>query len=531
MNSLDDGNYDFIIIGGGATGSGIALDTSSRGYKVLLLEKDDFASGSSSKSSKLIHGGVRYLEKAIKQFDKAQFDLVKEGLKERAIFINNAPHLARRLKIDTPVYSYLEAFYIYVGMFLYKLIAGKKNIGNNHFFNNTVLNLLQPNLKKENLKGAISFYDGRFLDSRMVIALLQTAQNFSCEIKNYAEVKSFLYDEKNVVNGVVYLDKKTKIKHKVKAKAIINATGTNVDNIRLLDDKEANEILSLSSGVHIVVDKKFLPFDEGILIPKTSDGRIIFILPYLNKCLIGTTDKEIKYKDKPKASKEEMEYLISHVNEYFEEKIKIEDVLSSWSGIRPLIKSADSKSTQQVVREHLLTSSKNGLISIAGGKWTTYRKMAEQVVDYTIDKELVNVLTTCQTQNLKVVGSNLEKEKVSKLLNSYDISKYIKDNLIYIYGDKAIEVLECAKKNKAYNLIHDDLPYIQAEVIYCIKYEFVKEPIDFLSRRILISFINKKKALECVEKVCEIMAKFLIWDEVLLLQKIKSTENEIKELF
>lgn len=528
-SSLNNTEYNFIIIGGGASGSGIALDTSSRGYKVLLLESNDFASGTSSKSSKLIHGGVRYLEKAVKQFDIEQYNLVKEGLKERAIFLKNAPHLAKRLKLDTPVYSYLEAFYIYTGLFLYKLIAGNKSIGGNYFLNNTVLSLLQPSLKKDKLKGAISFYDGRFLDSRMVIALLQTAKSFSCEVKNYSEVKNFTYDEQNNVNGVIYFDKQTNTSHEVKAQAVINATGTNVDNIRLLDDKKSEDILSLSSGIHIVVPKRFLPFDEGILIPKTQDGRIIFILPYLDKCLIGTTDNEVEYTSKPKALEKEVEYLISHVNDYFELRINTEDVLSSWSGIRPLVKSKKSKSTQQVVREHLITSSKNGLISISGGKWTTYRKMAEQLVDYAIKKKNLEVYKPCQTKKLKVVGSNLEKEKVLELMTAYDVSKYTKENLVYLYGDKAIDILECAKEYDAYNLIHDTLPYIQAEVIYCIKHEFVKEPIDFISRRILLSFVDKKKALDCVEKVCEIMTVYFEWDNILI--KIKETKKEIEELF
>jgi len=527
--SSSDTIYDFIIIGGGATGSGIALDASSRGYKVLLLEANDFASGTSSKSSKLIHGGVRYLEKAVKKFDKEQYDLVKEGLNERAMFLNNAPHLARRLKIDTPVYSYIEAFYIYAGLLLYRLIAGAQNIGSNYFLNKTVLNLLQPSIKKDKLKGAISFYDGRFLDSRMVIALLQTAKSFSCEVKNYCEVKNFTYDNQNIVKGVSYFDKDTNTLYEVNAKAIVNATGANVDKIRLLDDNEADDILSLSSGIHIVVPKKFLPFDEGILIPKTKDGRIIFILPYLNRCLIGTTDNEVKYTNNPIALQEEIEYLISHVNDYFDEKISKKDILSSWCGIRPLIKPKNSKPTQQVVREHLITSSKNGLISIAGGKWTTYRKMAEQLVDYTIKKKDLTVLNPCQTENQKVVGSILEKEKVLELMNAHDVSKYIKESLLYLYGDRAIEVLEYAKKYNAYNLIDDSLPYIQAEVIYCIEHEFVKEPIDFLSRRILLSFVDKKKALACVDKVCEIMSKHMKWDDISI--KIKETEKEIKELF
>ncbi|MGB5792976.1 glycerol-3-phosphate dehydrogenase/oxidase, partial [Poseidonibacter sp.] len=342
--------YDMVIIGGGSTGSGIALDASTRGYKVLLLDKDDFASGTSSKSSKLIHGGVRYLEKAIKQFDKSQYNLVKEALSERNLFLKNAPHLAKTLKLDTPIYKWLDIAYVYIGLLIYRLISGSKKIKDNEYINKTVLSLTQPNIKKENLKGAISFYDGRFIDSRMVIALLQTAQYYGLEARNYNEVKSFLYDKENKISGLEIYNKLEDKRYTVKSNCIINASGANVDNIRKIDDNNCEEVMQLSSGIHIVIDKKVLPYYEGILIPKTSDGRVIFVLPYLEHCLIGTTDNKVDYTTSREASKEDIDYLINHVNEYFDIKIEDKDILSSWSGIRPLIKE-DKKHTQELVRE------------------------------------------------------------------------------------------------------------------------------------------------------------------------------------
>ncbi len=522
MNEFTEEFYDMVIIGGGASGSGIALDASTRGYKVLLVDKDDFASGSSSKSSKLIHGGVRYLEKAIKQFDKSQYNLVKEALSERTIFLKNAPHLAKTLKLDTPIYKWLDIAYIYTGLLLYKLISGSKKIKNNEYINKTVLSLTQPSIKKENLKGAISFYDGRFIDSRMVIALLQTAQYYGLTLRNYHEAKTFIYDDKNKISGINIYDKFGDKIYKVKSKCIINASGANVDNIRKLDDNSCNEMMELSSGIHLVVHKKVVPYNEGLLIPKTSDGRVIFVLPYLDHCLIGTTDNKVQDSNSTKASIEEITYLINHVNEYFDIKITQKDILSSWSGIRPLIKEENIKSTQEVVREHKIKKSDNDLISIAGGKWTTYRKMAEELVDFTIKNKYLEKKEKCKTKKLKVIGSQVDNRIVIGLLDSYDLSKETKKSLLTFYGDKSIAIANLAKDERAYEFIYEGLPFIEAELIYAVKNEYVKKAIDFLARRISLCFIDKEKSLLCVNKVCELMGKLLLWDT----NKIKDEKEE-----
>lgn len=516
--------YDMVIIGGGSTGSGIALDASTRGYKVLLIDKDDFASGTSSKSSKLIHGGVRYLEKAIKQFDKSQYNLVKEALSERNLFLKNAPHLAKTLKLDTPIYKWLDIAYVYIGLLIYRLISGSKKIKENEYINKTVLSLTQPNIKKENLKGAISFYDGRFIDSRMVIALLQTAQYYGLEARNYNEVKSFLYDKENHISGLNIYNKLKNKKYKVKSKCIINASGANVDKIRRIDDYNCEEVMQLSLGIHIIIDKKALPYYEGILIPKTSDGRVIFVLPYLEHCLIGTTDTKAKYTTSLKASQEDIDYLINHVNEYFDIKIEEKDILSSWSGIRPLLKE-DKKHTQELVREHKIIKSDNGLISIAGGKWTTYRKMAEELVDFTIKNNYLIKKENCKTKKLKVVGSQMNNHVVESILDSYDLSKETKKSLLTFYGDRAIAIANLAKEQNAFELIHKDLPFIEAEVIYTMKNEYVKKPIDYLARRVSLCFIDKEKSLLCVDNLCNIMGKILLWD----MQKIEESKIETKE--
>jgi len=531
MNQSFDESYDIVVIGGGATGCGIALDASSRGYKVLLLEKNDFASGTSSKSSKLIHGGVRYLEKAVLKLDKSQYDLVKEALNERYTFLRNASHLSNRLKINTPIYNWFELMYVYTGLFFYKLLSFSKSIGDNAYVNKTLLTLIQPNIKQSDLVGAVSFYDGQFLDSRMALALVQTANVYKANTQNYHEVTSFSYDDSEKINSVNFKNNITNENHTVKSKCIINASGANVDNLRLMDDKDIEEVLALSSGIHIVVNKKFLPFDEAILIPKTKDGRIIFILPYLDKCLIGTTDNETHYVEELHASQSSKEYLLSHVNEYFDIKLTLEDIDSSWCGIRPLIKPKKDKNSQQVVREHQILESKSGLISIAGGKWTTYRKMSEELVDYCISNKKLEDKGKSKTKNLKLYGSKIDIEVTKNLLDSYDISSNTKKSLLALYGDKAIDVLDVARKFNTYDLISKDLPYLKAEVIYSIKYEFVKKPIDFLARRISLCFLDKEKSLSCVKIVCEVMSIILIWDKNRIKKEIYETQSLISKLF
>ncbi|MDD3055002.1 MAG: glycerol-3-phosphate dehydrogenase/oxidase [Aliarcobacter sp.] len=521
---LSSEKYDIVIIGGGCVGSGIALDATLRGYNVILLEKNDFGSGASSKSSKLVHGGVRYLEKAIKNFDKAQYNLVKEGIKERGIFLKNASCFSKIIKINIPIFSYLNLIYTYLGILIYRLIARKKSLGKNSFMNKIVSILCFPNIKQEKLKACISFYDGSFLDSRMLISLLQTATRNGATIKNYCEVNEFLYDENNNIIGVKYFDKTQNEIYEIKTKVVVNATGANVDNLRLKDDESTNEILALSSGIHIVVSKDFLSSNEGILLPNTSDGRVIFILPYMNYCLIGTSDNKTIYEENPKAQEQEIEYLLKEVNNYFEKSLTKEDILSSWSGIRPLVKS-DKSSTEQMVREHIILKSKNNLVSIAGGKWTTYRKMAEDLVDFLIKNRFLEKRKKCETKKYKLFGNDGDIKELEELMSFYPISKKTKNSLKTIYGSSCTKVLNLANETDNFELINPNLPYLKAEIEYCIKEEFAEKPIDFLARRIGLCFLDKKLALSCVAVVCEEMGKILFWDE----KRVEKEKFECKE--
>lgn len=510
---MENEQFDIIIIGGGATGSGIALDAASRGFKTLLLEKNDFSEGTSSRSTKMVHGGVRYLEAAVKKLDIDQFNLVKEGLKERSRLLKNAPHLCSKLTLVTPLYRWWEIPYMFAGLCLYDFISGKRGLGRTSVVSKNIMIDTFPSIKKKGLVGGIKYYDGSFNDSRLNVTLLQTAQKYGALCKNYSEVKSFIYNE-NKITGVEVTNRITGDKTIYNSKVIVNATGVFSDKVRKLDNKDAKEMLDLSSGVHIVLDKKYLPSNEGLMIPKTQDGRVLFILPWMDKCLVGTTDEKTTLSEHPEVSKKDIAYILEHLEIYFDLKIDESEILSSWSGIRPLVAAPKNASTKSIVRDHVITSSDSGLVSIIGGKWTTYRKMAEEVVDYSINQfNLPN--TECKTKKLKLVGSETVSENIQIDFVEKDIQKY----LIKMYGDKALIV---AKSVENIERLHPNYSITNAEVLYSIRNEFVKKPLDFLVRRTSLSLIDKKASIEILEKVLIILKNELSWDE----QKLENERIE-----
>ncbi len=491
--------YDVVVIGGGATGSGIALDATLRGFKVLLIEKNDFSEGSSSRSTKLVHGGVRYLEEAIKHFDKDQYHLVKEGLRERKRVLNNASHLAHPITLLTPLYSWFEVPYIYLGLILYDIISGKYRIGKSSIVAKDRVVKLNPSIKKDGLKLAVKYYDGAFNDARMNIALVQSAEQEGAIVKNYTEFKSFIFDNDKIV-GVKMHDRIKNKEEKIYAKHFINATGVFSDNIRKMADKNIKNILRPSSGIHIVVDKKFIPSGDGLMIPKTKDGRVLFMLPYLDKCLIGTTDNESKVKEHPKVNEEDIEYLLEHINRYFDVNITKKDILCSFCGLRPLVDLNHDKKSAKLVREHIIEELECGLTTIVGGKWTTYRSMAEEVVSMLTDKP-------CKTIKYKLVGSH---KKISfKDLTNYEIDNKTSERIIKLYGDNGIKIALLAKNEVGYQFLSDKYHILKAELLYTIRYEYVKKPLDFIVRRANLGLIDKKESIKILQKVNDILANEL----------------------
>lgn len=508
--------YDLLIIGGGATGAGIALDATLRGSKCLLVEKNDFATGTSSRSTKLIHGGVRYLEAAIKTLNKSQYHLVKEGLYERDLFLKNASHLSQKLTLVTPLYKWYEIPYLFIGLSLYDFISGKKSLGKTQILNKDEICKLFPHVKRHGLKGGVRYFDGSFNDARMIISLLQSAHQKGCEVQNYTQVVDFTYSDTKI-SGAKLKNTLTNEIYEIEATHIINATGVFCDSVRKLDDKDAKDFVKPSSGIHIVLDKKFLPNEQGLMIPKTEDGRVLFMLPYLGKCLVGTTDEESSISEHPKVTQKEIEYLLRHLKKYFDLEIKQSDILSSWSGLRPLIVSENINKTKELVREHFITKSPSGLISIAGGKWTTYRKMAQDVIDSITE-------TPCQTENHKLLGSELEESHLEKKINKFRLKETTKNHLLKTYGSLALKVADFTH-TYGNEKLHPKYEILKAEVYYAIEYEFIKEPLDFLIRRSCLALIDLQATKESLETVSLILKEKFFWNESVYKEKLTKAKQ------
>lgn len=382
--------YDVLVIGGGATGAGCALDAVTRGLKTAMVEADDFASGTSSRSTKLIHGGVRYLQKAILGLDLEQYRMVKEALQERASMLESAPHLAHPLPIMLPVYKWWQVPYFWVGIKCYDLVAGDRNVKSSYYLSKKDALELFPMLKKDKLVGALVYYDGQQDDARMCLAVALTAARHGATVCNHVEVLNLLKKDdgtgKSVLCGAKVKDHISGKEFTVKAKCIINATGPFTDIIRKMDDPKLKSICAPSSGVHIVLPGYYSPDQMGLLDPSTSDGRVIFFLPWQRHTIAGTTDLPCEITHNPKPTEDEIQFILNEIKNYLNKDVEVRrgDVLSAWSGIRPLVSDPNKGDTQSLARNHIVHVSPSNLITIAGGKWTTYRAMAEHTIDAAI---------------------------------------------------------------------------------------------------------------------------------------------------
>lgn len=514
--------YDIIIIGGGAIGSSIALDSASRGLKTLLIEQNDFSSGSSSKSTKLLHGGVRYLEQAIIKLEKKQLNLVFEALKERKHFLDNASFLSKKIGILTPIKKWYELPYYYLGLKIYDLISNNKSLGKTSIL--TKKQLQESILNIKNFPFAVKYYDGSFNDSKLNISILQTAQKYEAILKNYTQLQAFIYKDSKI-KGIQVYDRLNKKEYLFKSNCIINATGHYIDIIRKLDNKNTKDLVEYSRGSHIIISNEKLKIKEAILIPKTSDKRVLFILPWENHILIGTTDIKCEFSKNLKISEEEKDYLLNHINKYFNEKIKKEDILSSWSGIRTLLK--QELNSKDIIREHIIETSPTNLISIAGGKWTTARKIAEACMTLAIDKGLVKPLKECITNSIKLHGSYKSKIIIENKKLSENQILMLKN----LYGGNIYKVIQIAEEFNAYEKINKNYLYIKAQIIYAIKYEYVKMPLDFLARRIRLAFLNKKECFNSIEYVTNVICDYNNYDKNTKDKLIKNARVELDEIF
>jgi glycerol-3-phosphate dehydrogenase len=524
-NELKNNTFDLLIIGGGATCSGIALEAATRGLKVALVEAEDFASQTSSRSTKLIHGGVRYLENAVKKLDHKQYQLVKDALAERMIFLKNAPHLSNKIALVTPVYSWFEAAYYLVGLKSYDWISGSASFGSSEFVSaqNSVERF--PWLKKENLKGSVLYYDGQFDDARMSVSLALTATKYGATVLNYARVISLEKASGRLV-GAKVLDQRSGQEIVIRAKGIINATGAFADGIRKMDEPTVKPMIEPSSGAHILLAGKFSTPSTGVLIPKTEDGRVLFLLPWQNKTLVGTTDIPTTIRSHPKATEEEVEYILSHLREHFAMDVARKDVLAVWSGIRPLAKSTSTTETAQVSRDHLIEVSQSGLVTIAGGKWTTYRKMALDATDRIIEVAGLKPARETLSSQVRVIGGDSYTDNFhSELAKKYSLPEDISVHLARTYGDRAETVLSLAQGD--YTRLVEGNPYLKAEVIHALRNEYATSAADFLARRIRLAFLDSAASAQALPHVVSIMAKELGLSEEWQREEMKRAQKEL----
>lgn len=498
------GYWDILVIGGGATGLGVAVDSASRGYKTLLLEMHDFSKATSSRSTKLVHGGVRYLQ-------QGDVSLVIEALHERGLLIQNAPHLVSNQAFIVPSYEWWNGPFYGVGMKVYDLLAGKLGLGPSKRLSRDETMKLIPTLEPDGLRGGVIYYDGQFDDSRLAINLAQTVNDLGGVPVNYMKVTGVL-KSKDLVNGVTAVDLESGDNYEINARVVINATGIFVDSIIQMDQPGAPKLVQPAQGVHIVLDNGFLPGDSAIMVPHTDDGRVLFAVPWHNKVIVGTTDTPMQQAVlEPRPLEEEIAFILRHAAKYMTKDPTRSDVLSAFAGLRPLVKPPSAKNTAEISRSHHLQVSESGLVTIAGGKWTTYRKMGEDTVD---QAALIAGLNEqeCPTANLRIHG----------WLKNVD-----RTNHLYVYGSDVVNIRKIIEDQPELGeKIHKNLPYIKAEVIWAVRNEMARTVEDVLARRTRSLLLDARASIEMAPEVAQLMAAELGYDEQWQTEQV----NEYKEL-
>ncbi len=478
--------WDIIVIGGGATGLGAAVDAASRGYDVVLLEQSDFAKGTSSRSTKLVHGGVRYLQ-------QGNVSLVMEALKERGLLLRNAPHLVRDVAFVVPSYEWWESPFYGIGLKVYDLLAGRYGFGqSSHLSRDGVVEAI-PSIKREGLRGGTRYFDGQFDDARLAINLATTAYEQGATLVNYAPVVGLEKDGSGAVQGVVVRDLEAGEELTVAGRAVVNATGPFADGVRRLDNPSAPALIAPSQGVHVVLDRSFIPGDSAIMVPHTDDGRLMFAIPWYDVAVVGTTDTAVETAElEPRPLEHEVRFILDTANRYLARPAAASDIRSVFTGIRPLVKMGDAGSTAALSRDHtILVDPDSGLLTVVGGKWTTYRKMAEDIVDHAITLGELEP-RECVTRQLSIHGSLRHAERYGRLA---------------FYGSDAaeIEMLEEADPDLGQPL-HERLATTGTEVRWACRREMARTVDDVLSRRTRCLIFDARAALEVAPRVAEIMA-------------------------
>jgi glycerol-3-phosphate dehydrogenase len=501
INQKSEKIWDVIVIGGGASGVGCAVDAASRGYDVLLLEQNDFGKGTSSRSTKLVHGGVRYLE-------QGNISLVMEALKERGVLRQNAPHLVRNLPFIVPNYDWWEMPFYGVGLKIYDLLSAKYRFGKSKILSKKEILKRLPTLRTEGLRGGVIYFDGQFDDARLLINLIGTAAEYGAVVLNYARVFGLTKDANGFVGGVNFSDEESGQVFQAKTKVVINATGAFCDSIRKMSDARAENLIAPSQGIHLIFDKSFLPGDHAVMIPHTADGRVLFAIPWHGATLVGTTDTPVEKAElEPEAMEEEINFVLETAGKYLHQSPSRKDVLSVFTGVRPLVRNGgDAKNTAALSRDHLIEIDAAGLLTLTGGKWTTYRRMAEDAVNQAaILAHLPEVSPL--TQNLKIHGFDENPERFGDLA---------------IYGADAEKISALIETDESFaEKLHTDLPYRVGEIVWAARFEMARTVEDALARRTRALFLNAAAAVECAPKIAKIMARELGRDETWETEQIE----------
>ncbi|HEX7728929.1 MAG TPA: glycerol-3-phosphate dehydrogenase/oxidase [Terracidiphilus sp.] len=489
--------WDIAVIGGGATGMGVAVDAAARGFNVVLVEAHDFGKGTSSRSTKLVHGGVRYLE-------QGNVSLVMSALKERGLLRQNAPHLVHDLAFVVPNYSWWEAPFYGIGLKLYDVLAGKYGFGASKVLTREETLEHLPALEPEELRGGVIYYDGQFDDARLLIHLAMTAVDQGATVVNYCPATGLLRDGEGYVNGLTARDEETGEELTIRARIVVNATGVFTDSIRRMADANADPLLITSQGIHLVFDRSFLKGDTALMVPRTSDGRVLFVIPWHNHAVAGTTDTPVDAPSlEPRALDEEIEFILETAGRYLTRPPTRADVLAVYVGLRPLVK-GDGK-TSALSRDHVIHVDPSGLLTITGGKWTTYRHMAEDTVDHAITLGHLRD-EICTTRSLHIHGYMENAEPLGNLA---------------VYGSDADAICSLAASDPQLAAqLHSQLPYTAAEVVWAARNEMARSVEDILARRTRALFLNARAASEMAEPVARLLAAELGHDTAWIAAQI-----------
>lgn len=508
--SMGSKEYDFIIIGGGATGIGIALEASARGYSVVLLEKSDFTKSTSSKSTKLVHGGVRYLA-------QGDIPLVREAVVERGLLAQNAPHLVKNQSFIIPTHGWYDELQYTVGLTFYDLLAGKLSLGRSKYISKAKTMKRISTINPEKITAGIVYHDGQFDDCRLAINTLQTAHKMGAIVINYCTVTTLIKNADGQLSGVKFVDEEKNVEYEITGKQIVNATGVFADDILKMDSPDAEKTIAPSQGVHLMLDKSFLPGNDAIMIPKTDDGRVLFLVPWHGKVIVGTTDTPITEESlEPIALDEEIEFILNTTARYLTKAPKRSDVLSVFAGLRPLAAAKrEGKKTKEISRSHKIFTSKSGLLTMVGGKWTTFRKMGQDLVDRT-EKRKGWAHIPSKTKHMKIHGYK----------ENSDLT-----NPLYIYGSDETKILDLAKEKTMNDSLSTSLSVIKAQVVWAVRYEMARTIEDFLARRARCQLLDARESIRMAPAVAEIMAAQLgkdkEWQRLQIENYEKVTSNYI----